>query len=338
MNTVDVLFLLKKREIISRSDDWRNDRTSRSSGLFNSALNVAKIIPNSEIIEIEDANSIDKYVYNLKPRIVIIEAFWVTPTKLSELHRLHPNVKWYIRLHSEIPFLATEGVAIGWIKSYCCINNVYVACNSKRAQKNLETITGREIKYLPNYYDLPAKTKQNNYNNQVINISCFGAIRPMKNHLLQAMAAIDFANSIGKDLHFHINSTRREDNGDPVLKNLRSLFHLSRHKLIEHPWMDHDEFLDVISEIDIGMQMSMSETFNIVSADHIKCNVPIITSNEIKITFPLFRCDDTCLKRMVFCLMTTWLFAKIKLHKLNNLWLYWSNLKAKQVWIKFIGE
>ena len=69
-------------------------------------------------------------------------------------------------------------------------------------------------------------------NKSTIDIGAYGAIRPLKNQLLQALAAIKFAESIGKTLRFHINITRIENNGDPVLKNLRNLFSNSVKKFL----------------------------------------------------------------------------------------------------------
>ena len=46
-------------------------------------------------------------------------------------------------------------------------------------------------------------------------------------------------------------------------------------------WQDHDKFLNIIKNIDIIIQISNSETFNIVAADAVKMNVPVIGSSEI---------------------------------------------------------
>lgn len=333
-----ILFLLKKREFLPSKtmEDWRSTKGSRSSGLFNSARAVAKMIPNSLVLEVVDANCIDREVTLYKPRIVILEALWVTPTKLQELVKLHPKIQWFVRLHSEVPFLAIEGVAMGWLKSFCLIPNVHIASNSTRCANELQKTFGHKIFYLPNYYELTECNRVESKDKDHIDISCFGAIRPMKNHLLQAVAAIKFANHLGKNLHFHINATRREDNGDPVLNNLRSLFHLSRHKLIEHPWMDHDAFVNVVSSMDIGMQVSLSETFNIVTADHINQNVPMVTSDEIKLVCPLFRANATSFKSIVRRLHLTWHLRCIKIHALNRLKMRIANIKSKRIWNRFV--
>jgi hypothetical protein len=99
--------------------------------------------------------------------------------------------------------------------------------------------------------------------------------------LIQAVAALAFADSRGLRLRFHINSTRVEQKGDPVLNNLVALFkHSPRHELIQHEWHAHNDFLKIVGTIDVGLQASLTETFNIVSADFAALGIPIIVSQE----------------------------------------------------------
>ena len=88
----------------------------------------------------------------------------------------------------------------------------------------------------------------------------------MKNLLIQAMAAIAFSEELGKTLHFHVNQSRQEMSGENTYKNLVSLFENSKHKLVNHMAFAFD-FIQVIKQMDLGMQVTFSETFNIVSAD-----------------------------------------------------------------------
>ena len=121
--------------------------------------------------------------------------------------------------------------------------------------------------------------------NGEVHIGCFGAIRPLKNQLAQAIAAISFANLAGLKLRFHVNGGRVEGRGLPVLRNLRGLFAASagdRHLLVEHGWLSHDQVSGDLGGGDhIAMQVSFSETFNIVSADSAAVGLPVIASPSI---------------------------------------------------------
>ena len=83
---------------------------------------------------------------------MIIEALWVVPSKFEVLQKLHPNVKWIIRLHSEVPFLANEGIAMEWIFDYMKYDNVIISVNSKRMEREMNIILPKPVLYLPNYY------------------------------------------------------------------------------------------------------------------------------------------------------------------------------------------
>lgn len=235
----------------------------------------------AKVVEVNDNNDIDREVTKFKPTHVIIEALWVVPEKFIILKKLHSLVKWVVRIHSELPFLAIEGIAIKWIKEYLQLG-IYVACNSLHIVESLEKLFCKKIYYLPNYFKTSLFVKHNHrLNPEVIHIGCFGAIRLLKNQLVQAIAAIQYANKKRYQLRFHINSTRVSKHDKSILKNIRALFENSRHLLIEHRWMERCAFIDLIKCMDLGMQVSFSETYNFVAADFVNENIPIVTSNQI---------------------------------------------------------
>ena len=166
----------------------------------------------SELIVVIDNNDIDRAIIQHRPTHVIIEGLWVVPTKFSVLCNLHPTVKWIIRVHSELPFLAGEGMAMDWLREYCNYQNIVLAINAPRAlleiKEYIRISTGwtdkaidKAIIYLPNFYPQEYTSKEFAVSSNSINIGCFGAVRPLKNHLVQAVACIRFADSIDKTLN-----------------------------------------------------------------------------------------------------------------------------------------
>lgn len=343
-----VLFCLKRRDDFNPEIHTTN---GMQTGLYNSAQFVFNMLKQNnvecEFKVLVDYNSIDKEVTKYKPTHVIIEALWVTPNKFIELVNLHPHVTWVVRLHSEIPFIANEGIAMDWIGDYSLIRNIVVACNSPRSLRDIrnyikiknnwtDKTTNKKIIYLPNYYKLDYNQKKIKKSDQYIDIGCFGAVRPFKNHLTQALAAIEFAESQGKKLRFHINASRVEQKGQPVLNNLKALFvqmHEQGHHLIMHDWMERDEFLSVCARMDIGLQVSFSETFNIVGADVVNASTPIVGSNEIPWTINLFCANPVDIKSVVRKLKLSYNVSKLNvwLHRIS-LFLY--SIHVKNIWIK----
>lgn len=347
----NVLFVLKRRE------DYNNDRPNPiglSTGLYNSAKFVNDMFNSvgisSALEVVVDNNDIDRVVTLHQPTHVIIEALWVVPSKFSVLSQLHPNVQWVIRLHSELPFLATEGIAMDWLGDYADFPNITIAVNSLQMQKDIQTflriskgMPNKDVKkkviYLPNYYPNKYRKKKFNKATEYIDISCFGAIRQLKNHLVQAVAAVKFAEKINKKLRFHVNSDIFNVYDDAILHNLEGLFeHLSDtgHQLIKHSWMQRNEFLELCSTMDIGLQCSFSETFNIVSADVVSQGVPIVGSHEIPWSSKLFSTNFLKVDEIVDMLYLAYVFpiwnVTVNQYKLTRY-----TKKTQKIWVNYFG-
>lgn len=283
-----VLFILKKRGeygdyVQSDTGAWGN---RSHTGLHHSVRYVVDMLRYQGIdaasVEVQDNNDIDREVSRHKPSHVIIEALWVVPSKFEILTKLHPAIQWWVRLHSELPFMAQEGIAIDWVFGYLKYPNIAIAANSGRLARSLEHLTKREVIYAPNYYPLEPLVYQPAQGQDYFEVGCFGAIRPLKNQLTQAVAAIIFADAQRLRMRFHINGDRVEQGGLPILHNLKALFANSHHKLVEHEWLDAAEFHALVRQMDMGLQVSLSETFNIVSADFAVANVPLVVSPEVR--------------------------------------------------------
>lgn len=298
-----VLFVVKCRDLPYLNErPVENYSYCMTSGLLNSASLVSEMLNNngieSKVVQVIDNNQIDREVSLYKPTHVMIEALWVVSEKFKILQKLHPHVKWVIRIHSEIPFAANEGIAVQWLNEYIVKKNVYIAPNSKRLYRDLENyfkasmpFIKDKLIYLPNHYE-KERVIEHEHNHRVLNVGCFGAVRPLKNQLLQAYAAIEYARRVDKKLRFHINSQRVEQNGNPVLSNIRALFaglNPSKYELVEHKWLKHEHFIREVRKMDICLQVSFSETFNITTSDAVSQGIPVVVSDEVDWVSSLFK-------------------------------------------------
>lgn len=345
-----VLFILKRRE------DYNSvvhSHIGMSTGLYNSAKFMNDMLLQngieSHLEVVVDYNKIDRQVWLYRPTHVILEAIWVPPTKITELQRLHPTVKWVVRVHSEMPFLAGEGQALDWIADYSSCKNVVMAINAPRMFDEMkiylklrnswsEEQLAERVIYLPNYYPQEYTTKKLDKSKDYVDIGCFGAIRPLKNHLLQAFAAIGFAESIGKKLRFHVNAGRIEMQGQPAINNLKNVFqqlHVSGHQLINHQWRPREEFLKLCAEMDIGMQCNFSETFNIVGADLISQGIPLIgTAKEIPWAVHGFCADPNNGQDIIKKLTLAYKWPQLNV-RANQMSLTHYTNKTEKIWIKY---
>ena len=344
-----ILILLKKSSNYGDYNQTNNNKGTSKAGLYNSARLISQAL--EEITDVKtflepciDGNDVDNKLFKYKPDYCIVEAIWVTPTKLKELQLLHPKVHFIVRAHSKIPFLAMEGIAIGWMKEYLSIPNVEISFNNKKTSHDLNSIGIYNV-YLPNIYEKIVDEynlfnkilnyyNTNKENKDVYNIGCFGAIRPLKNQLNQAVAAIKFGYDTDSSINFYVNSGRQEQAGENVLKNMRALFDNTRHNLVEVGWLERDEFLKLLSTMDISMQVSLTETFNIVAADSVLMEVPLVISSEIDWLHTGIS-DPNDVDSMVGQIKNAWKYKKHFI-KQNLVDLKTSNKLALREWIKYL--
>jgi len=305
-----IQFILKKRE-----SNW--GPYALSSGLFNSCTFLVDLLTScgiiAELVEVIDNNDIDAVVTAFKPTHAIIEAYWVVPTKFPVLQKLHPLVRWIVRNHSKTPFLASEGITMQWTAAYLA-QGIEVMCNSIEGQSDLQDaatawgLSDRLVTYGPNYYPLGTLTLSSApVSGRFVDVGCFGAIRPFKNQLAQAIAAATFAKLLGKQLRFHINSSRVELGGDPILKSLIAFFDsCPGAQLVQHSWVGHAVFLKLIGTMNVVMQVSFSETFNIVAADAASQSVPVVVSPEIPWLGSYAQADPTSVATIIDALRLVW--------------------------------
>jgi hypothetical protein len=352
------LFLLKRRHDYTDNPDYFAS-PQIATGMYNSAKFVVDELTNAgreaKLELCVDANSIDKIVTDYKPTHVFIEGLWVTPAKFQELMKIgrHKNIQWFSRIHSEIPFIATEGSAFEWIPQYLKIG-VKVAPNAPRAHEQVkwlaktifaqtmdksaaQSMADTMVPYLPNCYpvnfqDFPLKNL--NSNKEHIDIACFGAFRPMKNHLQQAFIAMKYAEMQNKKLRFHVNS-RKDQGGDGPAKNTKNLLEAAGCEFVAHGWEDRETFLSTLGEMDLLMQLSMSETFNIVAADATLVGRPIIVSKEINWAYPAYADPNSVgdsLQKLDLIMSNKPFFINSNRAGLN---IYAS--AARRRWLNFIG-
>lgn len=295
-----VLFVLKYRQQPYGSDwgDCKGSDKPLSSGLYNSARFMSDMLADAgfptKLVHVGDGNDVHREVVAFDATHVILEAFWCPPYKLDDLHKACPNVKFIVRNHSETPFLAQEGMAFEWSLEYLKRPNVSLAPNSPRMLADTRFLARaahpewsdaeltRRIPYLPNFYPVDGPRHCRKSDDGYLDIGCFGAVRPLKNTLTQAIAAMIFAEKHGKRLHFHINGGRVEMGGSPILKNLAAIFEGNPHaELWSHDWMPHEGFRSLVARMDVVSQVTFSETFNIVCADAASQGVPIAVSSEV---------------------------------------------------------
>jgi hypothetical protein len=225
------------------------------------------------------------------PSHVVIEAIWVELPMLKRLLMEFPTCRFAVRTHSQVGFLQVEPPAVKTLRQMLDIRanncNFEVAANSSHLVNFLEHAYDRHCLFLPNLYDLEHVERRRKrlgivHKERPLRIASFGALRLLKNHMTSAAAALLIAQR--RPLEFWMSVNRVENAGSQgILQAIRNLYDgVPWAKLVEHPWEDWKSFRKTIGSMDLYLQPSLTETFNITCADAIAEGVPCVVSSAVE--------------------------------------------------------
>jgi hypothetical protein len=116
----------------------------------------------------------------------------------------------------------------------------------------------------------------------VLRIGCFGAVRVLKNHMTAAAAALEIHSRLGVDTEFWMSFGRSEGSGGVVeaLKQLTA--NVRGFTLRNNTWETWPQFHATVRSMNLLLQPSFTESYNMVSADGVAEGVPSVTSDAIE--------------------------------------------------------
>ncbi len=242
------------------------------------------------VYPVKDEEELCGVVKTLNPSMVIIEGIWADPEKIKAINNIT-----YVRSHSQWSFMGEDATRL--IFEYKK-RNVGIIFNDLETYEVFNCVGSRSFMspnlcvYLPNLFPMYSNAVSLNYHpfncyqeTVPFRIGMFGELRPMKNHLMQVMAVRRFAawlyEGYGVKTELNINTSF---DTDPVLSSIRHIVanasdYLS---LKEHFWLHGHEFNSVIQNMNLGLQVSFTETFNLTSARFVCNDVPVIASKAVK--------------------------------------------------------
>ncbi len=220
---------------------------------------------------------------------VAIAAPFIPSGWMGRLSQGFPHITFSVISHSNVGFLQAESAAIRLMREYANLavteHNFHAAGNNPRLVTAFNVAYGRHLIYLPNLYDLEStpKTVSHVEKCHTLRIGSFGALRVQKNFTSAAWAAIAIARRLRKDLEFHVNVGRTDNNGNVVENAIRaSIEHLPGVKLVPVPWETPLEFRRIVSTMHLLIQPSYTETFSMVTADAIAEGVPVVVTPAVE--------------------------------------------------------
>lgn len=331
--------------------NFRKPGTSGHIGLGINALHSLKTLKRSgikcDILPITNAVEIGTFIKNNNDVThCLVEAIFLTTQQVKDLSLAHSNVEFLVRVHSQIGFLQVESGAIKLLREQILLQdtlpNFSVCSNSKKLTKFIIECYQTRCVYLPNLYFLEDKpNKIYSVPNKVLKISSFGALRLLKNHTTAAAAALIIAKRMNCNLEFYLNVNRAEHDkvpgGDSLLNAVRLMFNdLKWAKMIEVPWEEWPEFRKTTSYMDLCLQPSFTETFNLVTADACSVLVPSVVSFSIDWMPDAWKADPDTIEDIVAVGIKLLKDKKSGLKGYNALFTFCK--EAEKVWLNYLSQ
>jgi len=231
-------------------------------------------------------HAIDKYneTHDEPLTHVVISAPWLSAHDLKTIIKNWPCTKFIILSHSNVGFLQADPNGVELLRAYLALatrhTNLQVGGNSHRFVEWLGYAYASEVIWLPNLYPFETcETKK--WKDGVIKIGAFGAVRPEKNFMTAAAAAVAIHKNLGVPVELHMLSGGEGDQGRVAPAIEQMCFGIEGISLIRHEWEPWDKFIETVGEMDLLLQLSYTESFNMVTADGISRGVPSVVSSAI---------------------------------------------------------
>lgn len=220
----------------------------------------------------------------------IVEAAFFGVNEANQLSSEFPDVEFVFRNHSQIAFLQVEPGAITWFREFGRLQemtlNVRLCGNNERFTNWWESAYNQRCLFLPNLYPLVDRTHYKVRHSPIrdtLRIGAFGSLRLLKNFTTCAAAAQLIASRLDRNLELYMNVGRTENGGKVIVDAVKNMLaNLPWAKLVEIDWQDWTHFRHTIGHMDLTLQSSFTETFNIVTADSIAEGVPAVVSPAIE--------------------------------------------------------
>lgn len=260
-------------------------------GLGVAALNTSKSLRavgiRADVWPIVDAADLRRRLAGGEVTHVVVSAPWVPSPDLQRLTLDFPEVRFAVSCHSNVGFLQADANGVRRFGEGMEIergsHNFRMAGNSHKFTRWVERTFGVPCSYLPNLYYVDGLVPVNRpaYRGGLLRIGAFGATRALKNLMSAAGAALTISRDLDVDVELWINSGRDEGGGG-ILGAIQEMFAITRHaKVVQAGWQSWHNHRKTVSQMDLLISCSYTESFNMVTADGIAEGVASVVSDAI---------------------------------------------------------
>ncbi len=260
-------------------------------GLGVSAMNTSKSLRRAgittEVWPILDAADLRRRMAGSGVTHVVISAPWIPSPQLQRLTLDHPDVQFAVVCHSNVGFLQADANGVRLFGEGMEVergsHNFHMAGNSRKFVEWAQSTFEVPCAFLPNLYFLDSHVPVNRpiFRGGLLRIGAFGATRALKNLMSAAGAALAISRDFDVDLELWVNSGRDEGGGG-ILRAVNEMFAITRHaKVVPAGWQSWHNHRKTVSQMDLLISCSYTESFNMVTADGVAEGVASVTSDAI---------------------------------------------------------
>ncbi len=218
---------------------------------------------------------------------VVISAPWVPTALLADLVTQYKDIKFTVVSHSNVGFLAADRNGIKLLREemvlQSLVDNFQVAGNSKKFADWATVAWGDRVAFLPNLYNVSKMEYCYKHwdKKETLRIGCFGAMRPLKNQITAAAAALAIAKELDVPVELWFNSGRNEGNIWALNAIEQLVGNVKNFQIKFKPWSPWEEFRQFVGTMHLNLQPSYTESFNMVVADSVYESIPAVVSDAI---------------------------------------------------------
>lgn len=222
---------------------------------------------------------------DVRPTHVILAAPWIQTSDVAAMASEFPEVVFVVVSHSSVGFLAADPHAIRLLRETADLqlatHNVFVGGNSTKFTEWATEVWGVNAAWLPNLYCTAETFPQHDrpWQGGAVRIGMFGANRPLKNFLSGAAGAVELARRLRVPIELLLSSGRNEGGNFRALEEMTE--NIPNLRVVQTGWLPWPAFRRLVRTIDLVLQVSYTETFNVVAADAVAEGVPVVASTAI---------------------------------------------------------
>ena len=258
---------------------YREMIDTQASGYAAAGLTLASVFPNA------DENNVDALLPMIEEsgcRVVINRALCVAPSDIAALAALKPDVQFVIVNHSSPTYLWAE-------TNGACRQEMYLALSLAMANVHYATPHEGAAEVLlgclwwPNWVaeQSPITPRQSPIDRpwRICLISNLRVLKALGVQIMGVAHALE--QGLDAQLILCLTKPERPDLVGQVQATINSLPALAG-RVGQAPWGGRAQYLELLAQMDIGLQCSPSESENLVALEHMLTGAPVVCSRALR--------------------------------------------------------